>query len=93
MYNLGTLAQEQNNFDETAAWYQNSLGIKERLNDRHGIAFDLYQLGIVYQERGQLDEAKKKYRQSLEIFTDFKNPRRVIFVKQPLTVLQRAEIL
>ena len=94
MYNnLGTLAQEQNNFDEAVVGYQNSVGIKERLNDRPGIAIALYQLDIIYQERGPLDEAIKNYRQSLEIFTDLKNPRGVNFVEQHLTALQREEML
>lgn len=93
MYNLGTLAQEQNNFDEAVAGYQNSVGFKERLNNRHGIAIALYQLDIIYQERGPLDEAIKNYRQSLEIFTDLKNPRGVNFVEQHLTALQREELL
>ena len=93
MYNLGTLAQEQNNFDEAVAGYQNSVGFKELLNNRHRIAIALYQLDIIYQERGPLDEARKNYRQSLEIFTDLKNPRGVNFVEQHLTALQREEIL
>jgi tetratricopeptide (TPR) repeat protein len=60
--------QEQGNYAEAQARYEQSLAIEVELGDKGGIATSLHQLGVIHQQQGNLREAQAKYEQALGIF-------------------------
>jgi tetratricopeptide (TPR) repeat protein len=66
-HNLGTIHQNQGNYEEAVKKYNQSLKIEEELGDKSGIAYSLHQLGMIHQDQGNYEEAVKKYNQSLKI--------------------------
>jgi tetratricopeptide (TPR) repeat protein len=66
-HQLGTLAQEQGDYQEARRQYQRSLEIDEALGDRAGMATSYHQLGILAHLQGDYQEARRQYQRSLEI--------------------------
>jgi hypothetical protein len=67
-WELGTIAQDQGEYEEAHRLYQQSLAMFERLEDQSGQAGSLHQLGVIVQDQGEYEEARSLYQQSLIIF-------------------------
>ena len=67
LHSLGILEQHQGEYEEARRLYQQSLEIKERLDNQRGRAATLNQLGVIAQDQGEYEEARQLYQQSLEI--------------------------
>lgn len=53
--------------DLALEYHQQSLKIKEELNDKHGTAVSLNNIGLVFWSKGDLNHALEYYQQSLEV--------------------------
>ncbi|MCO5182492.1 MAG: tetratricopeptide repeat protein [Anaerolineae bacterium] len=70
-HQLGSVAQEQRQWDAAEAYYQQALTIDREFNNRHGMAQTLHQLGIVAEAQRQWDSAEAYYQQALTIKREF----------------------
>ena len=66
-HQIGNIASQRRQFDESGKWYRSSLEIEEKIGDEHDQAKTLHQLGYIAQERQQFDEAEDWYSRSLAI--------------------------
>jgi tetratricopeptide (TPR) repeat protein len=66
-HQLGTIAQERQQFDTAEEWYKKALEIFERLGLERDAATTYHNLGIIAQERQQFDSAEDWYKKALEI--------------------------
>ena len=69
-HNLGFLAQEQRQFDDAIAFYNQALQIKEDAGDFYSAASGYHNLGMVAQEQRQFDDAIALYNKALQIKED-----------------------
>ena len=65
MNNLGNAAQSQADYEAAAAWYRESLAIKQELGDEQGIAYSLHNLGVSAARRGKHADARTMHEESL----------------------------
>ncbi len=68
MSNLGSLAFDEGNDDNSLQWLNKALVIFEREQDKYGIAMTLHQIGRVRKRRGDFASAEEHLRRSLLIF-------------------------
>ncbi|QMS90216.1 tetratricopeptide repeat protein [Nostoc edaphicum CCNP1411] len=69
-HNLGTIAEEQRQFDVAVDYYNKALKIYEDAGDLYRAASDYHHLGRVAQEQRQFDVAVDYYNKALKIFED-----------------------
>jgi tetratricopeptide (TPR) repeat protein len=69
-HNLGYIAQEQRQFDDAIAFYNQALQIYEDAGDFYSAARDYHQLGRVAREQRRFDDAIAFYNQALKIKKD-----------------------
>ena len=75
LHQLGTIHQQQGNYDEAVELYQKSLKIQEELGNKSGIANTLGQLGRLYEMKDEsFLAALEKYIQALLIFRELHSP-------------------
>ena len=67
---LGIVAQEQRQFDDAIAFYNQALKIYKDAGDFDGAARDYHNLGVVAQEQGQFDNAIAFFNKALKIYED-----------------------
>jgi tetratricopeptide (TPR) repeat protein len=68
LHELGIIAQQQGRYEEARRCYNESLTIKNFLDDQHGRASSLYQLGMIAQEQGEYRQARSFYKDALNTF-------------------------
>ncbi len=72
-HQLGTIAEEQRDFDQAEMWYLKSLTISEKHGNKQGAASTYHQLGMIAQERRNFDQAEMWYLKSLAIEEKLRN--------------------
>jgi tetratricopeptide (TPR) repeat protein len=68
---LGTVAQEQQKWQDAEVYYQQALQIKIECNKRYGQASTYHNLGIVAQEQRKWQDAEAYYQQALQIYVEY----------------------
>jgi tetratricopeptide (TPR) repeat protein len=71
LHNLGLVAQEQRQWEQTEQYYQQALAIFVEFNDRYSQGRIYRNLGRVAQEQGQWEQTEQYYQQALAIFAEF----------------------
>ncbi|MBU7026878.1 MAG: tetratricopeptide repeat protein, partial [Theionarchaea archaeon] len=66
-FDLAKVLDALGNYKEAEKYYEESLGLFEKLGDKYGIAASLHQLAMIHQVRGEYAEAEKLYKESLNI--------------------------
>ena len=72
-HGLGTVAEEQRQFEQAEHWFQKSLEICLRLRDEMQAAKACHHLGLVAEEQRQFEQARNWHEKSLEISLRFNN--------------------
>ncbi|MCO5191024.1 MAG: tetratricopeptide repeat protein [Anaerolineae bacterium] len=90
-HQLGSVAQEQRQWDAAEAYYQQALTIFREFNDRYSQATVLHQLGIVAQAQRQWDSAEAYYQQALTIFREFNDRHPQATVLHQLGMVAQAQ--
>jgi tetratricopeptide (TPR) repeat protein len=72
-HNLGRVAQEQRQWEQAEAYYQQALQLKIEYNDRDKQAGTYHGLGNVAMEQRQWQQAEAYYQQSLLIYIEYKD--------------------
>ena len=72
-HQLGTVAQEQRQWQQAEQYYQQALQIFIEYNDRYAQANTYGRLGIMAGEQGQLTQAQAYILQALEKFVEYKD--------------------
>lgn len=72
-HQLGIVAQEQRQWKQAEAYYQQALQIKIEYQDRYAQASTYHQLGMVAQEQRQWEQAEDYYLHALETYVAFKD--------------------
>ncbi|MGE5341325.1 MAG: tetratricopeptide repeat protein [Candidatus Omnitrophota bacterium] len=67
LHNQAMLMQNRGDYASALKQYEQSLKIKEELENRAGVAKSLHQIGMIYQDRGDYASALEQYEQSLRI--------------------------
>ena len=70
-HQLGIVAQEQREYEQARAHYQQALDIKVEYGDRYSQASTYHQLGIVAQELREYEQARAHYQQALDIKVEY----------------------
>ncbi|HLX57712.1 MAG TPA: CHAT domain-containing protein [Ktedonobacteraceae bacterium] len=70
-HQLGSVAEEQRQWQQAEAYYQQALQIKIEFNDRYSQAKTYHQLGRVAEEQRQWQQAEAYYQQALQIYIEF----------------------
>ncbi|MBZ0275871.1 MAG: tetratricopeptide repeat protein [Anaerolineae bacterium] len=65
--NLGITYDMLGDFEQASACFEQSLVIRRKINDRHGIAYTLYNLGAMLEDQGQWEQALELYSESLKL--------------------------
>ena len=73
-HQLGSVAEEQRQWEQAEQYYQQALQIKIEYNDRYEQASTYHQLGMVAQEQRQWQQAEQYYQQALQIFDRVQRP-------------------
>ncbi|MEQ8385027.1 MAG: tetratricopeptide repeat protein [Coleofasciculus sp. A1-SPW-01] len=68
---LGRSYQQQRQFDRAIEYYQQSLTLSQKVENRHSEATELLNLGTVYQDLRQFKQAESFYQDCLEIVQEF----------------------
>ena len=71
LHNYGLTLELLGMYEEALEKYNQSLNIKEKLNNQIGIAVTLHQIAVIHYLRGECEEALEKYNQSLNIKEKF----------------------
>jgi len=72
-HNLGLVAQEQRQWEQAEAYYQQALQIDIEYQDRYAQASTYHQLGVVAQEQRQWEQAEQYHRQALQIYIEYQD--------------------
>jgi tetratricopeptide (TPR) repeat protein len=71
IYRLGAIAVQQGAFDEGRTYFEQSLALYQPLDDRKGIAWNLFGLGHAFlHQHGACAEAKSYFEQALTLFRE-----------------------
>ncbi|MGD1943236.1 MAG: CHAT domain-containing protein [Leptolyngbyaceae cyanobacterium] len=70
-HQLGSVAQEQRQYEQAQQYYQQALAIKIEFDDRYEQASTYFQLGMVAEETGDVDNATAYYLEDLRITVEF----------------------
>jgi len=70
-HQLGYIAEQQRQWEQAHASYQQALQIKIEFNDRYAQAGTYHQLGMVAEEQRQWEQAHAYYQQALQIYVEF----------------------
>jgi tetratricopeptide (TPR) repeat protein len=62
---LGMLAQEEGDTVQAREYFEQSLELFQRLDNKKGVAATLYNMASIYQEAGNIAEAERLYKESL----------------------------
>jgi len=65
--NLGNILYDQGDYEEAASMYSKSLGVREKISDKKGIAEAYNNLGNVYYEQGDYQRSAEMMEKSLKI--------------------------
>ncbi len=71
--NIGYFYQDQGKVKDALVYFERSLKLYERIDDREGVAGSLNNMGSVYQGQGQLKEALDYFLRSLKINEEIDN--------------------
>ena len=67
LHHLGITAYSVGEYEKAVSNYEESLKIKEELEDKRGIAITLHQIGMVHHVKGEYEKAVSNYEESLKI--------------------------
>ncbi len=88
---LGTLALDQGRFDEARQHYETSLGIKQEVGDRRGLAVVGAQLGRLAREQGDFAEARRRYAEAGAVFGELAEPASEAGIRHQLGTIAQME--
>src|SRR6266496_164540 len=72
-HQLGRVAQEQQQWEQAEAYYQQALQIYIEYQDRYAQADTYHQLGMVAEEQRQWEQAVGYYQQALQIYIEYQD--------------------
>ena len=72
LYNIGTIALLNGNYNRSLVCLKRSLNIREEIKDHYGMAISLKIIGNLYLEQGQYKQAEKYATRSLQLATELK---------------------
>lgn len=84
---IGFMATRQGDFEEARRCLEESLRLRQNINDQAGMAESLNNLATVANSQGQSDEAQSLYTQSLNLWQSVGNPRGVAAALNNLGIL------
>jgi tetratricopeptide (TPR) repeat protein len=81
------VAEEQRQFPQAHAYYQQALAIRIEFNDRYAQAGTYHQLGNVAREQQQFEAAQDYYLQALQLFAEYNDNYSLNITLENLNIL------
>ncbi|MEW5936597.1 MAG: tetratricopeptide repeat protein [Candidatus Thermoplasmatota archaeon] len=75
---MGNIHLSKGEYDDALQYYEKSMAVMEKVDDKYGIAAALNNIGIVHLYRGELEKALEYYGRSLEMFEKIGDKRGIV---------------